>query len=462
MSSGWRRTAAVLLAIVAWGALAPPAQAVDIQRLKTPLGIELWYVREPSLPIIAASIVFQEAGAASVPADKEGLSYLTQVLLDEGAGDLKSLDFQRRLEDLAIDLNFDANTDTFGVSLRTLTERADEAFRLTGLALAKPRFDEDAIERMRNAILIDLTERLDDPDDILNRAFSANTFPGHGYGRSVRGTIEAVEKLTRQDLQDYVRSRFTRDRVVVGAVGDLPIEQVGRLVDLALGDLPAIGTSAPIAEVKPIVGDEVRVLRKEIPQSSVLLSAWGIKRDDPDYYAAVILNSVLGGASFLSRLWTEVREERGLAYSVSTSNSPLEHTAYFVGYVATNNEHVAESVRIIREEIERIVREGVTPDELAASKVYLIGSFALSLDTNARIARTLVSMQISKLGADYIDRRVEYYNAVTQDDIKRVARRIFLGDANGSGPVKLTTTIIGDPQNIAATPVNGTLPARNG
>jgi zinc protease len=228
-------------------------------------------------------------------------------------------------------------------------------------------------------------------------------------------------------------------------------------VDLALADLPAVGTGPLIPEVKPVIADAIHVLRKDIPQSSVLLAAYGIKREDPDYYAAVVLNSVLGGASFMSRLWNEVREERGLAYSVSTSNSALQHSAYFAGYVATNNEQVAESVRIIRDEIERITREGVTPDELTAAKVYLIGSFALSLDTNARIARTLVSMQISDLGPDYIDKRVDYYNAVTQDDIKRVARRIFLGDANATGAVKLTTTIIGDPKNIAATP-----PPKNG
>ena len=448
---------AFLLAVVAWIAVAPIANAVDIQRMRTPLGVEVWYVREPSLPIIAASIVFQEAGAASVPADKEGLAYLTQVLLDEGAGDLKSLDFQRRIEDLAIDLSFDANTDTFGVTLRTLTTRADDAFKLLGLALSKPRFDDDAVERMRNAILIDLTSRLDDPDDILNRAFSAMTFPGHGYGRSVRGTVDTVEKLAKQDLRDYVQTRFARDRVVVGAVGDVPIEELARLIDLALTDLPAKGTAQPIAEVTPAVTEDVRILKKEIPQSSVLLSAYGIKREDPDYYAAVILNSVMGGAAFMSRLWNEVREERGLAYSVSTSNSALEHAAYFVAYVATNNENVGESVRLIREEAERIVRDGITKEELDAAKVYLIGSFALSLDTNARIARTLVSMQISELGPDYIDKRVDYYNAVTPEDIKRVARRIFVGDANATGPVRLTTTIIGDPKNIEATP-----PAKNG
>ncbi len=451
-----RKSIAFLLAVIAWATFAPIANAVDIQRMKTPLGIEVWYVREPSLPIVAASIVFQEAGAASLPADKEGLAYLTQVLLDEGAGDLMSLDFQRRIEDLAIDLNFNANTDTFSVSLRTLTTRAEDAFKLMGLALSKPRFDDDAVERMRNAVLTDLTSRLGNPDDILNRAFTAMTFPGHGYGRSVRGTVETVEKLTKQDLRDYVLSRFAHDRVVVGAVGDLPIEEVGRLIDLALAYLPAKATAAPIAEIKPVVTGEVRVLKREIPQSSVLLSAYGIKREDPDYYAAVILNSVMGGAAFMSRLWNTVREERGLAYSVSTSNAALQHAAYFIADVATNNENVGESVRLIREEAERVVRDGITADELAAAKVYLIGSFALSMDTNVRIARVLVSMQISALGPDYIDRRVEYYNAVTAEDIKRVARRMFLGDANATGPVKLNTTVIGDPKNIEATP-----PAKN-
>ncbi len=441
----------LLVAVVALigVALAPrDGAAMDIQRMTTPVGVDLWYVREPSLPIIAANIVFTEAGAATVPAAKLGIGYFVQVLLDEGAGDLTALQFQRKLDELSLDMNFDVGTDTFGATLRVRTERREEGFKLFGLALSKPRFDEEPVQRMRAALNADLTNRMDDPDDIINRAFVERMFPGHGYGRSVRGTPEILETLTRADLVDFVQARFTRDRVVVGAVGDVPIEEMARLIDLAVGGLPATGPKLTIPEVRPVIAEEVHVIRREMPQSTVLVGSYGIKREDPDYYAAAVLNATLGGTSFMSRLWDELREERGLVYSVSTSNAVLQHTAYFVGYAATNNERVAESIDLMRAEIERVLRDGITQAELDAARTYLLGSFALSLDTNARIARTLVSMQVSKLGVEYMDQRAALYGAVTLDDIKRVARRMFLGDANAQGPAKLRTIVIGDPARV--------------
>ncbi len=439
----------VALVALAGVALAPrDGAAMDIQRMTTPIGIDLWYVREPSLPIIAANIVFTEAGAATVPADKLGIGYFVQVLLDEGAGDLTSLQFQRKLDELSLDMNFDVGTDTFGATLRVLTERREEGFTLLGLALSKPRFDEEPVQRMRAALNADLTNRMDDPDDIINRAFVQRMFPTHGYGRSARGTPEILETLTRADLVDFVQTRFTRDRLVVGAVGDVPIEEMARLIDLAVGGLPATGPKLTIPEVTPVIADEVQVIRRDMPQSTVLIGSYGIKREDPDYYAAAVLNATLGGTSFMSRLWDELREQRGLVYSVSTSNAVLEHTAYFVGYAATNNERVAESIDLMRAGIERVLREGITQAELDSARTYLLGSFALSLDTNARIARTLVSMQVSKLGPEYMDQRAALYGAVTLDDIKRVARRMFLGDANAQGPAKLSTIVIGDPARV--------------
>jgi zinc protease len=442
--------ASVLFAVVLAPWSARDAAAMDIQRVRTAAGVEIWYVREPSLPIIAANIVFQEAGAATVPAEKMGLGYFVQVLLDEGAGDLNSLQFQRRLDELSVDLNFDVGTDTFGATLRTLTARRDEAFTLLGLALSKPRFDEEPIQRMRASVLTDLTRRLEAPDDIINRAFTQRLFPGHGYGRSVRGTPEILETLTRADLVDFVQTRFTRDRLVVGAVGDVTVEEIARLVDLAVGGLPATGPKLVVPEVRPTITEEVQVIRRQqMAQSTVLIASYGIKREDPDYYAAAILNAVLGGTSFMSRLWDELREERGLVYSVNTANAVLEHTAYFYGYAATNNERVAESIDLMRLEIDRVLREGITQAELDAARTYLVGSFALSLDTNARIARTLVSIQVAELGPDYINQRAALYGAVTLDDIRRVARRMFLGDANAPlAPAKLSTTIIGDPVRV--------------
>lgn len=433
-------------AVLLWAV--PAASAPVIQQITSPGGIEIWYVREPTLPIIAVDIIFQNAGASTEPDDKQGLANLLSVTLDEGAGDIESFEFLRRIEELALDLDFDVGIDTFQIDLRTLTEVRQEAFELLGLALTQPRFDEDPVGRMRDALLTDLTRRLDDPDDMVGNAWLAAAFPDHPYSRSRRGTVETMETLTPDDLRGFVETRFTRDRLLVGAVGDVEPEEIARLIDIALGGLPETGPSFDVPDQMPAAGEHLVIVRQDIPQSTAYLGTGGILREDPDYYAASLLNTVLGGTSFISRLWEVVREERGLAYSVGTFLAPLEHSAYVMASVATSNENIAETLDLIRAEMERMVRDGLTEQELADAKTYSIGNFALRLDRNSRIASVLVGMQLSKLGPHYLEERAGLINAVTTDDIKRVARRMFLGDENAdpdTTPIELITAIAGDP-----------------
>ena len=435
--------AAVALSF-AW--LASPARAAEIERIVSPGGIEIWYVQEKSLPIIALEIAFENAGNSSLPDGKQGLANMISTLLDEGAGDMDSFSFQRRADELALRLRFSDNADTFRVTLRTLSGNRDDAFDLLGLALSAPRFDAGPVERMRAGILSDLNRRINDPDYLLGVAWLATAYPDHVYGRPSRGTIETVESFIQDDLRDFVATRFTQDRLLVGAVGDVDGAEIARLVDAALGGLPATGPVFDVPRIDPVTGPMVEVIRQDIPQSSIIWGTAGIMREDPDYYAAVVMNTVLGGASFISRMWNSVREERGLAYSVGTGISPLGHTSYFSGGVATRNDQVAEAYAIIEAEMQRMAEDGLTDQELADAKTYSIGNFALSLDTNSSLARVLVGLQVAELGIDYIDKRAGYINAVTLDDVLRVARRIFWGDENAtSGSLRMITTIVGDP-----------------
>jgi len=426
----------------------PASSAPVIQQLTSPSGINIWYVREPTLPIIAVDILFTNAGAATEPDDKRGLASLLSVTLNEGAGDIKSFEFLRRIEELALDLDFDVGTDTFQIDFRTLTENRQEGFELLGLALTQPRFDEGPVGRMRDALLTRLTRRLDDPEDMVGDAWLAAAYPNHPYGRSRHGTIETMETLTPDDLHHYVETRLTRDRLLVGAVGNVEPAEIARLIDIALGGLPETGPRFDIADQPPVSGEHLVVVRQDIPQSTALLGTSGVLREDPDYYAASLLNTVLGGASFISRLWNVVREERGLAYSVGTFLVPLRHSAYVMASVATSNENLGETLDIIRAELDRMARFGLTDEELADAKTYSIGHFALRLDRNSRIASVLVGMQLSGLGPNYLEERAGLINAVTSDDIKRVARRIFLGDENANPdttPIELITAVAGNP-----------------
>lgn len=414
--------------------------ATNIERVKSPGGIEAWLVREPKIPILALEASFREAGAARDADGKEGLANLVAGLLDEGAGPYESQAFAARLEDLAIRLSFDASRDAFSVSLRTLSENKTEAARLLGLALTQPRFDEVAVQRVRGQILSELNRRQEEPRRIAGEAWAAAAFPNHPYARSSEGTPASVAALTREDLTRFPAERLRRGNLIVAAVGDVTAAELGPLLDAAFGGLANGPAAAPVAETS-ISGRGMTVIRKSIPQSVVNFGLPGIKRDDPDWYAAYVMNYVLGGGGFKSRLIEEVREKRGLAYSIYSYLQPMAHAGIWAGGTATRNDRVAESIAVIKAELARLRDQGLTAEELAEAKTNLNGAFPLSLDSNSRIANLLVQMQRDKLGPEHLDKRAAYIDAVSLDDIRRVAKRLL-------DPDRLLITVVGDPQGL--------------
>jgi zinc protease len=430
-----------LVATLAALLLALPAVAAPIQKLETKGGLEAWLVEEPSIPIIALELAFRGGGSASNPAGREGLANLVSGLLDEGAGEMKALAFQTRLEELAISLSFDSGKDTFRVSLRTLSQHRDEAFRLLGLALGAPRFDAAPLERVRNQILAGIERRAEDPDAIAGLTWIAKAFPDHAYGRPGSGTTESVKAIERRDLEGFVKDRLARDNVLIAAVGDIAPGELSRLLDLTLGGLPARAAALALAPTGLPAGGSLTVVRKAIPQSVVSFGLPGIMRHDPDWYAAYVMNYVLGGGGFTSRLYQEVREKRGLAYSIYTYLYPYQYAAAYRGGVATANARVAQSLALVRSELDRLAADGISDQELSDAKTFLNGSFPLRLDSNSKIAGILISMQLYRLGIDYLEKRPGYIAAVNAADIRRVAKRLLRSD-------DLIVVVVGDPDGL--------------
>jgi zinc protease len=420
-----------------------PARAVEVQRVVSPGGIEAWLVEDHGNPIISLDLAFR-GGTALDPEGKEGLANLAAGLLDEGAGELDSQAFQARLADLSIRLSFSAGQDTFGGTLRTLTENRDTAFELLRLALGQPRFDEEPVERIRAQVLTGLRRDAEKPNRIAGRTLRRLFFPGHPYGRRIRGTPETVAALTVEDLRRFVAERLARDVLKVAVVGDITGAELGPLLDKAFGGLPAAAATARIADIEPQGGGEVVVVRKDIPQSVVALGHAGLLRDDPDFYAAYVVNYILGGGGFSSRLYEEIREKRGLAYSVHSYLHPLDHAALLIGGVATANGRVGQSLELIRREWARMAEAGPSAEELAAAKTFLTGSYPLRQSSSGRIAGMLLGIQLEDLGIDYINRRNGYIEAVTLEDARRVARRLYRAD-------RLTVVVVGQPDGIAPT-----------
>lgn len=432
-----------LLIAVLLVALPGFARATDVQRVISLGGIEAWLVEEHAIPLISVEVMFS-GGSALDPEGREGVASLAAGLLDEGAGDYDSETFLIRLVDRSIRLGASATQDNFSVAVETLSIHRDVAFEMMGLALSAPRYDPDAIERVRQQLLVEVIQNERDPDWIAAMTWYETVYPDHPYGRSPQGTVISVNAITRADLQIFARNRFARNNLIVAVVGDITPAELSPLLDQTFGALPADAASWDIDEAGFANAGALRVVERDIPQSVAFFGLSGIKRADPDFYAAYVMNHILGGGGFTSRLTDEIREKRGLAYSVYTYLSPLRHGGLHIGSVGTRNDRVAESLDLIRAEFARLRHDGVSAEELADAKTHLTGAFPLRFDSNDRVARTLLSMQYNDLGIDYIDQRNSYIEAITLDDVNRVAQRLLV-------PGDLTVVVVGTPAGVEPT-----------
>ncbi len=417
-----------LLGAVLAAALAcsDPAAATKIERVVSPGGIEAWLVREPAVPLIAMDFAM-EGGGNQDPAEKPGVGHLASSLLDEGAGDLDARAFQQRMDRSAIELGFRVARDDFRGSLRVLRDKTDEGFELLRLALNAPRFDTDAIERNREQVLSGLRRETTSPNDIGSRLWWRTAFPDHPYGRPLNGTLESVPLISRDDLKAYTGRVFARDKLKIGVVGDIDATTLGPLLDKVFGALPAKGNRASVAPARMEAMGRRLFVDLKVPQAVLNFGGIGIARKDPDFIPAFILNHIMGGGSFSSRLYKEVREKRGLVYSVYTYLLPLDETALLMGGTQTRSEKADETLDLIQAEIKQLIDSGPTADELDKAKSYLKGAYALNFDTSTKIAGQLVQIQLDNLGIDYIERRGAMIDKVTLDDIKRVAKRLLDG-----------------------------------
>lgn len=430
----------ILRALFAVLALSLPAQAeMQIQSVTSPGGITAWLVEDHNIPFTALEIQFK-GGTSLDTSDKRGAVNLMTALIEEGAADMDSRAFAEARDSLAANFSFDAGTDSIGVSASFLTENRDSAIALLQQALNAPRFDQDAVDRVREQVLSMLRSDEKDPDTIGSQTFDALAFGDHPYGSSGDGTLATVAALTRDDILAAHKGALARDRIFVAAAGDITAAELGPLLDQLLGDLPATGAPLPPrADWRLPPG--VTVKDFPTPQSSVLFGHVGIPRDDPDFFAAFILNEALGGGRFTARLMSEVREKRGLTYGIGSYLVNMDQADMYLGQFSASNDKVAEAIQVLRDEWAKIGAEGITEEELATTKTYLTGSYPLRFDGNGPIASILVGMQMQGLPIDYAVTRNDKINAVTMEDVQRVARRLYLPEA-------LHFVVVGQPTGL--------------
>lgn len=420
--------------------LAAPVRAeIEIQEVTSPGGITAWLVEDHNIPFTALEIQFKGGTSLEAP-DKRGVINLMTATLEEGAGEMDSKAFAEARDALAADISFDSGTDSVGVSAKFLTENRDQAIDLLRAALITPRFDQDAVDRVREQVLSNLRSNEKDPGTLASEKFDALAFGDHPYATSGDGTVATVTKLTRDDVVAAHKAALARDRIFVAASGDITADELGKLLDRLLGDLPATGAAQPQAAPWLLTGGNT-VVDFPTPQSTVVFGQLGIPRDDPDFFPAFLLNEVIGGSRFTARLMTEVREKRGLTYGIGTYLVNRDQANMLLGQFSASNDKVAEAIKVVKAEWGRLVAEGVTPEELEATKTYLTGSYPLRFNGNGPIASILVGMQMDALPIDYVTTRNARIEAVTMEDIKRVAGRLFK-------PEDLHFVVVGQPAGM--------------
>ncbi|PIE07816.1 MAG: peptidase M16 [Rhodobacterales bacterium] len=419
-----------------------PARAgIDIQNVTSPGGIDAWLVEEHSIPFVALELRFRGGTSLDAPGKRGAVNLMTG-LLEEGAGELDARGFAAAREALAARFRFESDDDMIAVSARVLTENRDEAMALLRSALVTPRFDDDAIERVRGQVLSHLKSRATDPDALAGEAFNALAYGNHPYGSYDGGTPESVAGLSRADVTEAFQRTIARDRLYVSAVGDITAEELGSLLDELLGDLPETGADLPDNVAFGATGG-VTLVPFPSPQSVAWFGHAGIGIDSPDFFAAYLLNTIFGGSGFNSRLMEEVRKKRGLTYGIRTYLIDDDYSEAVIGMVSSVNGRMGETVEVVRAEWEKLASEGVSAEELAAAKTYLTGAYPLRFDGNGPIARILVAMQMDGRSPDYVKTRNARIEAVTLEQINRVAAELYRPEA-------LRFVISGMPEGVEA------------
>ncbi len=426
------------LAFVLLAAL-PLRAATDIQVVTSPKGITAWLVQEPSIPMVSFEFVFQGGAAQDAP-DKLGATNLMMGLLEEGAGGLSATEFAQRADELGARFGFDAGRDSVSVSASMLSRNLSESVALLRLALVEPTFGDVAFERVRGQVNSIIRSNATDPQAIAGQRLREILFPDHPYGHPVEGTLDTVATLTPADMRIAHRHALGRNNVKIGVVGDITPGALALLLDDLLGDLPD-DIKDGVPDVQPVLTADTTVVEFDTPQSVAVFAQPGLKRDDPDYLVAYVLNHILGGRSSSARLNVEVREKRGLTYGISSFLLPYQHTALYMGHFNSGNDTVAEAVGIVRAEWAKIAADGVTAEELATAKRYLTGAYALRFDGNAKIAGILAGSQVAGLPLSYIAERNDLVNAVTVEDMNHVAARLYQ-------PENLHFVVVGQPEGL--------------
>ncbi|MBI3592232.1 MAG: insulinase family protein [Nitrospirae bacterium] len=446
MKGGFKKNLIFLFsAFVIYCSLFSNAYALEIKKHVTSNKLTVLQVERHSLPVVMITLLIK-ASPLNEPADKAGIAYLASKMLTEGTSKRSAHQISDEIEFLGASLVASTNSDYTTISLSVLKKDIEKGFDLFSDVLLNPSFQGDELKRKKDLIKGALKQKEEEPSFVAEKTFIKEVFGSHPYGRLVEGSIESIDNIKREDVVNFYNERYLPDNAILSVVGDLTQKELDSLVrkhlsawkgksQTAASAKTSTNKSAPIAEKKIVLVD------KDTTQANIILGHPGISRNNPDYYSVSVMNYILGGGGFASRLMKVIRDEMGLAYSVYSSFAGNLEPGQFGVDVQTKNESAGTVIKEILKQMRNIKTEPVADQELRDAKAYLTGSFPRRLETSRRIADFLAAVQFYNLGDDYIEKYPAYINSVTKEDVLRVAGKYL-------NPEKYILVIVGSRKDI--------------
>jgi zinc protease len=414
----------ILLPVVSAFSAEPLGKRIPLEN-----GMVLLLSEKHDIPMVTVSMAIK-AGSTAVPADKPGLSSMTASLLMQGTKKRPAVRINSEIDFIGGSLSTSGGDDFASAGLRVLKKDLRTGLDLLSDVLMNPVFDQKEIDRKVRETLAEIKRQKEEPGVVAGEAFEKAVFGGHPYGRTSDEVAAYLPKLKREDIQNFYNARYGPNNTVIAVVGDVTEKEIVALLNEYFKPWKKKEQPLP-ASVQPPVIEKTTVLKidKNVTQANIDIGHLGISRENPDYYAVSVMNYILGGGGFSARLMDNIRDNKGLAYDVRSSFSAQKEPGAFTVTIQTKNESANEVIEETLKEIRRIQSTLVTEKELSDAKAYLTGSFPLRMDTSAKVAGILTSIELYNLGLDYPQRYPLLINAVTREDVQRVARKYLHPDA---------------------------------
>jgi len=399
------------------------SKAIQFESLESKNGIKFWLIEDNTLPLVSVSFSFK-GGSILDPVGQDGVTNLMTSLLDEGTKNFTASEYRLFKRENGIKISFSTSKERIEGTFQVVKPSLQEGFYLLNESINKAKFPIDEIKKVKSQIEASIKIDNSDISTLASNKFNESFFKDKLIGRNTKGNLKTLSSISRDNIQSIYKSSFIKDRLVIGISGDIESSLAKKYIDYVFGDLPSKKFENPISTLKEL-SEGKKIIKIKTPQTTVVFGQKGLGRKDKEYFAVRVINYVLGGGGFQSRLYKEIREKNGLVYSIYSYLMPYEYTGVIVGGFQTRNQNVGKTIEKVKTEWNRIKNQGITKIELQNAKNYYKGSFSRNFTSTLSIASLLMIVQYYDLGEDYFDKRDLIIDNLKLNELNNLAKNLF-------------------------------------